>query len=33
MEETNMTDLPTRVILDNDGGDAERPPVLPFLHM
>lgn len=28
-----MTDLPTRVILDNDGGDAERPPVLPFLHM
>lgn len=28
-----MTDLPSRVPLDNDGNDADRPPVLPFLNM
>lgn len=28
-----MTELPTTVRLDNDGTDADRPPVLPFLHM
>ncbi|WP_206433215.1 hypothetical protein [Sphingomonas sp. S-NIH.Pt15_0812] len=28
-----MTDLPTRVTLDNDGADADRPPLMPFLHM
>ena len=26
-------DLPTTVILDNDGLDHDRPPMLPFLHM
>jgi hypothetical protein len=28
-----MIELPTSVTLENDGNDAERPPVLPFLHM